>query len=162
MSWVDELHEKYYHLFETYDEETKPNGYYKEGDILRGIEVAPGWEEITRKLLEGFEWIRTHNNYFRNPCIGGKYDGKDCIPGPLPVIKIFQIKQKFGNFRCYYTVFPHTNRNVIIEQCEYHLGAAAAMASVTCEVCGAIGKWEKTRGGWIATYCTDCLTKKSK
>jgi methyl coenzyme M reductase subunit D len=127
-----ELEEKYIHLFET----------DAEGKILRGIEVCEGWKEITEQLLESLEWIRTHNLHLNS---GMPHD-----------IKIFQLKQKFGTYTAYIKYGDHVEHMI-----ERAIGRAEGKAQLTCESCGAIGKFEPTKG-WISILCEQCKKSQNK
>jgi hypothetical protein len=132
--WYKELEQKYIHLFEV-NEDNIP---------VRGIEVSEGWKRITEELLERFEWIRTHNTHSN--------DGKEHI------IKIFQIKQKFGSFVCYASVYgSECAKRQVDESIAYYKGKA----DYTCESCGKIGDHTKTKG-WISVRCDECKDKRNE
>lgn len=162
---IDEMHSRYYHLFETYEGEESERSYYKKGDILRGIETPPAWNWIVERLLESLEWIRTHNNYIPNSNfnedIPPSKDNPRYIPGPFHDIKIFQIKEKFGAFECYYKY--NGNEPFIKEQIEKAIGRAEGLAANCCAICGQLGDngkplTEKTKR-WILHVCSECKRK---
>lgn len=170
-NWINELHRKYYHLFEVYNEE-QSNSHNKAGSIIRGIEVSESWKYIVELLLEKFEWIRTHNTYMENPDydeelysslqIEQSKDNKKYIPGPDHEIKIFQIKQKFGNFECYFSI---KGSSVALSQCNEAVAYCSALASVTCEYCGRIGNTDGTMPSrtkrWISIKCDRCMSERN-
>ena len=158
---IDEMHEKFYPLFEVYEGEETERSYYKKGEILRGIETPVAWNWIVEKLLESFEWIRTHNHYIPNPNFNGNIPPNKgnprYIPGPFHDIKIFQIKEKFGSFECYYT---YNGDGFLKGQIERAIGRAEALAAQCCAICGQLGDngkpLTKQTKGWINKVCTKC------
>jgi hypothetical protein len=134
-----DLEEKCHHLFET-DEN---------GKILRGIEVDSGWRRVVENLLEKFEYIRTDNTHVLNPEYDSTRKPEDgylvtpCIPGPDHVIKIYQIKQKFAELRCYVTV-SEDSQGIAKEQVDWAIAYAAGQAALTCELCGRVGNRDGT------------------
>jgi len=125
--WYDELEQKYIHLFET-DKEGKP---------VRGIECGVGWARHVEDFLKSLEWQRTHN--------GGPHE-----------IKIFQIKEKFGQARCYVTYPDKVGYGV-----ETALGAFEGKCSITCEKCGEL-QYDciKNIDGWVYCLCDNCMPPK--
>jgi hypothetical protein len=86
-----------------------------------------------------------------------------CIPGPDHVIKIFQIKQKFSDLRCYVTV-TEDPQGIAKEQVGEAIAYAAGQARLTCEKCGRVGNRdgtapEPTKGGWQVIMCDACKEK---
>ena len=133
--WINELHEKYYHLFETYQEEGTEKSYYQKGDILRGIECGNGWEEPVHNFLKTLQF------YYENSL---KQDEK---------IQIFQIKQKFGKVRTYVSYPEHLQGSI-----ENAIGRLEGECFLTCERCGELHKTgvRKNRG-WLVCLCDKCL-----
>jgi hypothetical protein len=147
IDWIDELHEKYKHLFETYEGEVTDKSYYQSGQVLRGIEVGEGWKRHVKVFLETLEWHTKHN----------RRDDKD------NVIKIFQIKEKFGDCRCYVTA-----PELINDMVQQAVARLEGKCSLTCENCGATGNYNKEKdfveqisldnsNGWISCLCNKCL-----
>lgn len=159
--WYDELHEKYKHLFWTYEGEVFERSYYAAGQILRGIEVSESWKWIVVKFLESIEWLTENRRYMPNPdyneLVQAEENNRPFIEGPKVEIKIFQIKEKFGDLRIYVDGYPKRIHGDI----EYQIGKATARAELTCYGCGKItNELSKTRG-WISFICPECMEKKN-
>lgn len=128
---IEELHNKYKYLFEQ-DED---------GKILRGIECGEGWLNHVEVLLDTFQWHTIHNK-------------KDDIDND---IKIFQIKEKFGQARVYFS----SNNPNITDMLYEAVGRLEGKCEITCESCGKL-EYDciKTgKNGWIRCICNDCTTK---
>lgn len=138
MVYNTELQTKYKHLFELYEGEESNFSYYKKGQVLRGIETSYGWNSIIETLLEKIEWIRTNNIYIQNPnyISENDYSQAKYIEGPYHKIKIFQIKEKYGELRCYVSV--ESNSSYIKLQIEKAISFAEGQASLTCKNCGSL------------------------
>ena len=131
LTWQDELHIKFNHLFECGEN----------GRILRGIEVGQGWSKHVESLLETFDWHRTHN------VPKGKTEN---------LIKIFQIKEKFGDPRVYY---DYDNDHIATMLAET-VGRFEGKCQLTCEKCSTLHKNGITsKNGWLYCLCSDCLSK---
>jgi hypothetical protein len=143
--WARDLHQQYKHLFETYDGPESDRSYYKNGDILRGIECGKGWIVHVKELLKSLEWHRTHNV------------PKDKTEND---IKIFQIKEKFGDARVYWTCNNDSIRGMI----ESTVGRFEGKCSITCQICGALqyGCIRASKSGWIHCSCDDCFENRYK
>ncbi|MDY0198404.1 MAG: hypothetical protein RBR68_11385 [Tenuifilaceae bacterium] len=128
------LEEKYKHLFEQ----------DKHGSILRGIECGTGWYNHVEKFLESLEWIRTHNLHLNNN------DSEE-----FHYISIFQIKEKFGECRCYVS---HVSS--IDNQVSEAVGSLTGKCSITCEKCGKL-EYDciKSNGYWIYCLCSKCYSE---
>jgi len=116
-----EFYEKHKYLFELMHVE-RP--HYP---IRWGYEVGKGWIPIIEKFIEKLDEIDTDN-----------------------VVRIFQIKEKFGTLRLY---LEHSTK-----EAERLVDAYETMANFVCEECGAPGEY---RGGlsWVQTLCDDCYEK---
>lgn len=155
--WYNEMHEKYYHLFSTYEGEEKEGGYYKKGQILRGVEVGEGWKWVIEKFLENLNWLRENRRMIPNPEYTGENKGYNLPPfpyieGPLPDIKIFQIKEKFGELVIYMDKVP----DHITDDVEKLIGKAEARAELTCINCGKVTDKLENKSRWIRFQCEEC------
>lgn len=157
-----ELEQKYIHLFECVTDNMP----------VRGIECGPGWYDIIECLLERFDWLRTHNTYIPNP----EYDPDDDYSnyaddrakvikpfinnGPNE-IKIFNIKEKFGQMRCHITV---KGTDIAEQQAHEFIAFAEGQTQLTCEQCGRVGDIDGTpltpTKGWINYICTNCKNER--
>jgi hypothetical protein len=161
--WVDELHVKYKHLFETYDGEGDGMYGYKEGDILRGIEVGDAWKEIVVRLLDTLEWHRTHNTYVPNPDYVPDPDNpySDTNPkyldGGPNMVQVFQIKEKFGKLRVSVKCAENIREGV-----EHAIGYAEGQSDLTCYSCGSVGRWEMSTKSWMIRLCDKCVSEREK
>jgi hypothetical protein len=126
----EELEQKYIHLFECMD-----------GIPIRGIETGNGWSRIVGLFLDRLDWINTHNLHLKNDSYADWG------------IKIFQIKEKFGQLRIYAN-YP----KLIEHQVEHLIGFVTGQAELTCEACGTVELIEPTKG-WIVYYCQNCKDK---
>lgn len=145
MEWYEELEQKYIHLFEIYEGETTETSYYKNGDVLRGIECGKGWRKPVERFLESCQWHLDHN------ATKQKEDGvweKD----PDAKIEIFQIKNKFGSVRCY----AKSNNKRIDELLDCEIAKLEARCELTCECCGFVGEFEKPGR---TSCCPECNKK---
>ena len=61
-------------------------------------------------------------------------------------IEIYQIKEKFGRLRVYYSPFT--------DEAEMLVKVAERLCSKTCEVCGELGSLNKR--GWLSVLCPKC------
>lgn len=133
MEWYQELEEKYIQLFEVNSETKKP---------IRGIEVGEGWAKHVENFLETLEWHRTHN----------KQENKE------NKIKIFQIKEKFGEVRAYLSAPDHIN-----DMIEGAIGRLEGKCSITCESCGKLEyNCIERINGWIVCLCQECMEKNKR
>lgn len=158
-SWAKPLEEEFKHLFDQSEN----------GKILRGIEVGKGWERHVVKLLESFEWLRTHNVTIDNPDfdpkrqaeVGWEPTNKASIPKPEGenVIKIFQIKEKFGDARVYWSCDNPRITNMI----EAAVGRFEGKCEITCERCGKLQYdcIRNAKSGWIVCICDECFEGKA-
>lgn len=64
------------------------------------------------------------------------------------LIKVKQIKEKFGGLRFYYDVIGERN-----EEWDKEISLLEGMGDLTCQWCGEPG--EKVSGGWIVTACDE-------
>jgi hypothetical protein len=152
-SWRSELEQEYIHLFETYEGEETENSYYKKGQVLRGIECGIGWKEPVIQLLKSLDWNLNKNCYIENP---DKNSDKKYIKDPNASIKIFQIKEKFGEARCY----VQANSKRLQELAELCVAKFEATCRLTCQSCGTVGKdFISKRGMWIVCLCEECKNK---
>ena len=153
MTWNEELEDKYYRFFDVYEGEETERSYYKKGQILRGIECSEGWKKPVEQFLKTLEWIEDNYDYVNNPKFGIEEDEHIKIKGNKPVIKIFQIKEKFGECRCYVT--GNQNSQGAIDRAVAKLDA---ICSVTCERCGKLEEdCIRRSNGWIICVCKECF-----
>ena len=153
--WSYDLTQKYKHLFETNED----------GRILRGIECSEGWCKPVTKLLESFEWNRVNNTLIDNPNFDedkplGEDGNYQYIPNPKDnEIKIFQIKEKFGIPRVYYTFDnPKLERGLLLAE-----GGLEGACYLTCEVCSALHyNGVTSKNGWLVCQCDKCLNRKQQ
>lgn len=149
-AWYSDLEQQYLHLFETYEGEITERSYYSKGQILRGIECGKGWKVPVEQLLKSLNFHLEHNCTIQNP---DKESKIKYIKDPNASIKIFQIKEKFGDVRCY--VQANSERLQRLVDCE--VAKLEARCELTCEGCGAVGvDFISSRSGWITCLCPDC------
>ena len=160
--WIEELHTKYKHLFDTYEDEETERSYYAKGQVLRGVECNSGWKWAIIKFLESLEWLTENRRMIPNPDYNKdeKQKGVDpYIEGPKLEIKIFQIKSKFAEMRCYMTSYPDRIEGDI----QNAIGKLEARTQLTCELCGHIGlDVNRSNAKWVVNICSNCYSKKSK
>lgn len=131
-----ELEEKYKYFFEQ----------DKNGDIVRGIECGSGWLNHVERFLKSLEWIATHNLHLSKSINFG-------LELSRWNIKIFQIKEKFGECRCYVNC-----HELIHDQVSAAVAKLEALCSVTCENCGKLSyDVIQSNGRWIYCLCSECL-----
>jgi hypothetical protein len=163
--WVDNMHEKYGHLFEQNED----------GAIIRGLEVGDGWKWVIDRFLEEVQWLRMNRLYISNPDFTNekalnKAGKMEWIVSPTIQItleenrvKFFQIKEKFGELRIYLSsCLPHMEMDI-----EKAIAKAEARAGLTCIKCGCVGNSDGSRikyttKGWTALLCDRCLKEKEK
>ena len=75
-------------------------------------------------------------------------------PTPFAVMKIVQIKEKFGEFRCYYQLENVPNRTISIDIDEA-VSLASAASRHCCQRCGEPGEMVRD-GGWMHVTCDNC------
>jgi len=90
-----------------------------------------GWKDIVEEALEKIQKLNK------------KLDECD-------IIKIIQIKEKFGGLRIY--------TNIYNDDAELILKDAERKAKYTCECCGSHNN-VTSKGSWIKTYCEKCHQK---
>lgn len=140
MEWYDRLHNEYINLFETIASKNPEDN----GKLIpiRGIECGEGWDRHVENFLKSCIWIQEHNK----PLI--KLRDK-------PSIKIFQIKEKFGECRVYAEVQngSETQQN----QLDNAIAKLEGLCSVTCQECGTL-QYDciKSNGRWIFCLCNEC------
>ncbi len=117
--------QKFNYLKETYPLTFKP---------LHHIECEDGWFDILETLAKGTEPI-IQSLPFRPNEIEHYFE---------------QIKQKYGDLRCYFSTDNYAVETLII--------TAERQARVTCEMCSSVGE---LRGdiSWIQVLCTTCNDK---
>ena len=164
-AWRNGLYDKYKHLFATYDGEETERSYYKKGDVLRGIECGGGWRWVVEKFLDELEWYRKNRLRLPNPDfnneVGTDENGKWLVSPTIAItleenqVKIFQIKEKFGQLRIYVTEYlPHMHTDI-----ERLIARAEVRADLTCYNCGTVtNKLEQTKG-WVSYLCPECMEK---
>lgn len=144
MTWYEELEQKYNHLFQTNEN----------GIPLRGIECGKGWEQHIIQLLETFDWHTKNNIYIENPDTNSS---RKFIPKPegKNFIKIFQIKEKFGSARVYYS-FDNPR---LTDMLATAVGVFEGKCQLTCQDCGKLQHncIRKSDNGWIYCLCDDCF-----
>lgn len=123
MTWQIELIKRYPHLFRSEFAE-RASGYPAVGD---------GWQLIVEKAVERID-----------AAVG------DLLRNGKAVIRIEQIKEKFGGLRLYAdcTVLPLE----IEARFQEAIDLAEARSYCTCEVCGARGRLHDDYG-WFTTRC---------
>lgn len=87
--------------------------------------VDKGWESLTKPL---WDWIEAH-------------------PG---LVRVVQVKEKFGGLRFYYD-FNYTGEEALYAEFSIMVRTAELASYKTCEVCGVSGV--PRSGGWIKTLC---------
>lgn len=104
--------------------------------IQFGIECGDGWHMLLEQLLYSIEW-------HLNPEHG--WPRKERV-----LLRIDQIKEKFGGLRFYYMGGDEFVRGMVsfAESMSYHI----------CEKCGSTKNVTQT-SGWIKTLCEDCMEK---
>jgi hypothetical protein len=107
------------------------------GKILRGIECGKGWEKHVIKLLEDLQF-----HYDRNKIH----------------TKIFQIKEKFGDARVYFSCNKENSRFMIDEV----VGRFEGKCEITCQTCGKLqyNCIRPSKSGWIHCKCDECFEAK--
>lgn len=150
---VDQINEKYKHLFETFED----------GRIVRGYELGDNnpWEPHAIAMLDQLNRCRERNLHWDNPDYDinkpAGIDNYPCIKGRMANIKIFQIKEKFGDARVYITVDNPKLQdavNGIVTRFE-------TLCSVTCSNCGKADFNLKATRGWIQYICEECMNKEN-
>lgn len=149
-SRYSDLEQENIHLFEVYDGEVTERSFYSKGQILRGIECGIGWKKPVEQLLSALNFHLKNNCYIENP---DKESSKKYIKDPNASIKIFQIKEKFGDARCYVQASNSRLQNLVDQE----VAKFEARCELTCEGCGAVGKeFISTCNGWVSCLCEDC------
>lgn len=99
---------------------------------LFGIECGKGWHKLLNPI---FEYIENYNQE------------KD----EEHKMRIFQIKEKFGELRVYLNFYN--------EEVQKLINTAEDEASNTCELCGSKEDVGLAYEGWLTTECHDCMKK---
>jgi hypothetical protein len=108
----------------------------RESCMAWGVAVDDGWFDIVESMCR---LINHHENNL-------KLRNKEFIP-----VTFDQIKEKFGGLTVYYSGGDERIQGIV--------GMSEQISYKICEVCG--NKGQPTKGGWIKTLCSDCLSKKS-
>jgi len=115
--------------------------HWRDGGMLNGITVGPGWWDIIYELSKKLETLMVENSGFR--------------------IKVVQIKEKFSNMR-YYIDSPNYEDNFDAWQKDpankavLLIGEAEKETMTTCEYCGAKGATISDYHPWLKTLCAKC------
>ena len=159
--WIDEMHKKYHHLFATFEGEETDRPYYTKGQILRGVECSRGWKKWIEKFLESLEWLTENRRYIKNPDYNPDIEesrtNKQYIEGPKRELKIFQIKEKFGEIRVYMENYPEDIKADIHEV----IAKLEARTELTCYSCGKVEEDLIQTKGWISFICKECFDKRN-
>lgn len=128
---MNNLIKKYPEFFEwvkEYREESPKGPLFP---IELGIECGKGWYWLLDNLLDSI------STYIKN---NPQLD--------IPLVKIVQIKEKFGGLRFYYEGGDDMIHGMVwfAEDLSYKI----------CETCGSTEEVSQT-GGWIKTICKKCL-----
>jgi ribosomal protein L37AE/L43A len=94
------------------------------------------------------ETARSCVPYGWNGIVNELYDAIDMFPG---LTKIFQVKEKFGGLRIYYSTRSKTVEKKILWAEEESLE--------TCSECGSKHASLLSRSGWLITLCGECSRK---
>ena len=116
-------------------------------DVKLGVSVGLGWIELYVKACKGMQEILTANPTFR--------------------IKVIQVKQKFGDLRIYARMWSEgmpgdehgdhlldPSHELLRDQVDAIITAAAIEATRTCEICGKPGALVTTNG-YYHIACTN-------
>jgi hypothetical protein len=76
----------------------------------------------------------------------------------VPDYVIYQIKEKFGTLRFYYTVAGDLPDDASLDKICALVDEAERQSSTTCEVCGDPGATTERKGWWF-TRCGECKAK---
>lgn len=127
-TWNEKLEQEYLELFETGET----------GLPIRGIECSSGWANHVEKMLGSIKWHIQHNGRL--------------VKNQPAYVKIFQIKEKFGQLRVYYSS-PDELTSII----DNVIAAAEGKCTLTCENCGKL-EYDciKSSGGWVQCLCDEC------
>jgi hypothetical protein len=166
MEWYKELEQKYIHLFEIFQGEEIEGGYYRKGDVLRGIECEEGWKIPVKKYLTTLEWLRHNRCHIINPDYNPDLPtdwGKRINTHTLKieprdnVIQIFQIKEKFGEVRAYTSGPKHIEADLA-----HALGKLESECNLRCQLCGSLHESGivRSKSGWLHCLCPGCLDGK--
>lgn len=72
------------------------------------------------------------------------------VPEKIHKVVAIQVKEKYGTLRFYVYGGDDYTEGIV--------AMAEAMSSVTCEICGDVGK-ERNERGWYSTRCDKCFNK---
>jgi hypothetical protein len=102
--------------------------------FLFGVEVGPGWIPIIETLLDILMGLDINKK-----------------------LRLFQIKEKFGQFRFYYDYVGDDKNEKIMLQNQINL--YTDKINNTCELCGKPGTTRLVKN-WYRTCCDECLKNK--
>jgi hypothetical protein len=116
--------------------------------IAWGITCDDGWFDLIDTLCASLEWL-VEDRAKRRSNAG--------LPEEGVVLRVVQIKEKFGTLRFYTSGVPGSGAepNPFMAA----IRTAEALSGRMCETCGGPAKPEGTRGWW-RTECEPCKTKR--
>lgn len=139
---VNDLFEKYPLIFQV------RKGRELEPFCMFGIECGSGWFPLLDALcyqIQSYIDFRKESNE-RIEENKKKYPDYDQTPFALiPQVTVTQVKEKYGTLRFYYDGGDDTIDGMV--------RMAEAMSSITCEVCGNLGKMRGRT--WLYTACDE-------
>jgi len=106
-------------------------GMFDEYFYESGLAIGRGWFTLVEQMLEEIYAIS-------------------------PMVRIHQIKEKFGGLRCYCD-----DEGPFFNQVHQVIVKYEMIASTTCEKCGATSAKLRT-DGWLITQCDQCYNKIKK
>ena len=99
---------------------------------------------LKKKNMDNLKWLDKISRHEKIPeYIEEKYKKQGLNQVEIPNFKFVQIKEKFGELRCYYEGGDSYIDGVI--------SMLSQMSGITCELCGNSGKIH--HGSWIRTLC---------
>jgi len=114
---------KYEYMLKYIDSEKYPINLY-------GYQCNKGWYELINKMIETIYYLDVNKD-----------------------IRIYQIKEKFGEFRFYYNSHNISNKHIADIVNKY-----TTLINTTCELCGKPGTLQ--RNGYFQTLCKACIELK--
>lgn len=128
---MNDLIKKYPHFFEWVKEyrEENPEGPIEPMEF--GIECGKGWYWLLDNLMSEITTYLKDNEH------------RD-----IPLVRVTQIKEKFGGLRFYYDGGDDYVHGMV--------WLAEGLSYKICETCGSTEEVSQT-GGWIKTICKKCL-----
>ena len=125
--------------------------HWREGGMLGGIGVGPGWWDIIREVSQGLESLMKQEPTFK--------------------LKVVQVKEKYGGLRFYvdkiggsywdnneseHTFLEDAEPKQAYEKATQLIRKAERESLTTCEYCGAKEAYMSDYSSWLKTLCTEC------